>query len=96
MTGQAGGDAVQPVAERRAAADDGGLLGEDQEGGLEGVLGILVVAQEPFANAQDERPVACDKCGKGRLIPAGAVQLQELVVGPVIGLGRGQGPKQMA
>src|SRR5262249_11468949 len=40
------GDAVQPAGQRLGLADGGGLAGQDEEGGLEGVLAVLLVAQD--------------------------------------------------
>src|SRR5262249_2600720 len=51
---RAAGDAEQPARQRGAAADRGGLAGQDQEGGLEGVLGVLLAVQQAAADAPDE------------------------------------------
>jgi hypothetical protein len=92
VSGQTRGDAVKPVPQRGAPADVGGPLGEDEKGGLEGVLGIFAVAQESLAHTQDQGPVAGDQRGEGFFVPASAVQIEKLVVGPLVG----QSPHQVA
>ena len=56
--GQAEGDLEQPAGHRLRVADRAGLPGQHQEGGLEGVLGVLVVVQHAAADAQHHRAVA--------------------------------------
>jgi hypothetical protein len=51
LQGGAAGDAVQPVADQLAGHDRGRPAGEDEEGGLEGVLGVLLVGQHAAADA---------------------------------------------
>ncbi len=59
---------VEPGAEQVRIADRPSLLGQHEEDGLEGVLGMLVVAQELPADAQHHRPVAGHDRGEGGLI----------------------------
>jgi hypothetical protein len=40
LEGRAAGDAVEPTSQRCGLANRGGLAGEDEEGGLEGILGV--------------------------------------------------------
>ena len=75
---------VEPGAQQVGVADGEGLAGEDEEDGLEGVLGVVPVAQELSADAQDHRPVARHERGEGGIpgrIAAGGEPLQELAVG---------------
>src|SRR5262249_17801006 len=76
--GYAVGDPVQPVGDRALLADGAGLFGEDEEGGLERVLRVLLVPQEVPADAQDERAVARQQGGERGLILLGAEGLQGL------------------
>jgi hypothetical protein len=56
------------------------LAGEDQEGGLEGVVGVVAVAENAPANAKHHRPVAADQARKGGLVSAGQEALHKLAV----------------
>ena len=55
--GHPAGHAVEPAAEPIAPADRAGPAGQDQECGLEGVLGVVGVAERAPADAPDHRPV---------------------------------------
>ena len=63
------GDPVQPVADHLPRRDGRRLADEDEEGGLEGVLGV-VVAQQAAAHAPHHRAVPLDEGGEGRLVAA--------------------------
>ena len=63
-----GCDAIEPGGEPVGVAERAGLAGQDEEGGLEGVLGELVVAQELSADAQDHRAMAGNQRGEGGLV----------------------------
>ena len=69
-------DAVEPVAQQLGLAERPGLAGQHEEDGLEGVLGVLVVAQELPADAQHHRPVAGHQGGErglaGLVVPPAA------------------------
>src|SRR5262249_5840754 len=54
-----------------------------EEGGLEGVLGVLVTAENPAADAPDHRAVPADQGRQRCLVPAAEKSLQQLPVGPV-------------
>jgi hypothetical protein len=56
------------------------VAGQDEESGLEGVLGVLVVAQDVAADAPDERAVALHERGKGVLLLAVGEALEQLLV----------------
>src|SRR5262249_37229941 len=61
-------------------AKRGRLANQDQEGGLEGVLGVLVGAEDAAANAPDHGAMPLHQGGKGCLFPAGDVALEQLPV----------------
>jgi hypothetical protein len=52
------GDTVQPARQRSVLADGSHPSRQDEEGGLEGVLGVLLVPEQSPANAQHHRPVS--------------------------------------
>ena len=62
--------AVEPVADQGPGPDGGGLGSQDEEGGLESVLGVVVVAQHAPAHAQHHGTVAPDQGFKGGLLAA--------------------------
>jgi hypothetical protein len=61
------GDAVQPAGHRLALADGGGAAGQDQEGGLESVLGVVLVVQDVPADAPHQPAVTVQQRCKGVL-----------------------------
>jgi hypothetical protein len=63
------GDAVQPAADHLSRRNGSGLADEDKECGLEGVVGVVVVSQQPAAHAQDHRPMPAHQGFKGRFVP---------------------------
>ena len=81
-------DAEEPAPDRLATTDRAGLAHQDQEGGLEGVVGVVRVAQELPADAQDHGPVSFDQDGEGGLRRIRIVPRQK----PVQELAIGQGP----
>jgi hypothetical protein len=80
---QAVGDLVQPVAHGLGLADRVGLAGEDEEGGLESVLGVVQAAEHAPADAQDHGAVPLDQGGEGRLLPPLGEALEQLRVAEV-------------
>ena len=83
LGGDPAGDPVEPGGDRAAVADRAGLAGQDEEDGLRGVLGVVAVAEDPAAGAQDHRRVTLDQDaegGLGRFIAASVVARQEGVV----------------
>ena len=78
-------DQVQPPADRPVPVEVGGLAGEDDEGGLEGVLGVGRGPQRPPAVAPDGRPVAADQGGERSLIAVGGVLAEQFAVRPAVG-----------
>jgi hypothetical protein len=86
LAGRAAGDAVEPVGELLARADGGGLGGQDEEGGLEGVLGVLAVSGDAQAGAEHHRAVPPHQRREGRLVAGRDERLQQEGVGarPVV------------
>ena len=77
---------MEPGTQRIPHPERPGLLDQDQERGLEGILCIVRVDQHAPADAQDHRPVPLDQDREGqlgRLAPVGREPLQELAVGQV-------------
>jgi hypothetical protein len=92
-SGDTAGNAVEPAAERALMVEAGGLAGEDEEGGLEGVLGVLHVAKDAAAQAEHERSVSLDEGGEGGLLTAVDESLQQVRIG---GVRPGQGGEPAA
>ena len=83
LLGRAHGDAVEPARDLLPAHDRGRLPGQDQEGRLEGVLGLVRIAQDAAADAQHHRPVPLHQLGEcllGRLVPTREESLEQLLV----------------
>jgi hypothetical protein len=55
---------VEPGGDLLAAHDRGGLPRQDQERGLEGVLGVVGIAEDASAGAQHHRPVPAHQLGE--------------------------------
>jgi hypothetical protein len=78
---------IEPAAHRLAIGDRGRFTGEDEEGGLESVFGVLRMAQNPAADAQHHRAVSPYQGGEGGLIAAGDEAREELAIRQVIPAG---------
>src|SRR5262245_48406541 len=72
-----------------------GLPREHQECGLESVLGILGLMQDPLANAQDHRAMPGQQLGEGRFIPFAGKSLKEFAVGQRPGPSPGNEPAKV-
>jgi hypothetical protein len=92
-SGDAAGNAEEPAAEGALTVEAGGFTGEDEEGGLEGVLGVLLVTQDAAAQAEHERSVALYEGGEGGLLTAVDESLQQVRIG---GVRPGQGGEPAA
>jgi hypothetical protein len=57
-----------------------GLPRQDEEGGLEGILGGMSVAQHASADAKYQRPMPAHKNFNGGLVPASQEPLQKLAI----------------
>jgi hypothetical protein len=80
------GDPVQPAAEHVLFADLGGVLCQHHESGLEGVLGVLDLAQRMPTDAPNQARVPPHQGGEGSLVALAGELTQQLGVGqfPVI------------
>jgi hypothetical protein len=74
------GHAIEPTAYRRALANGAGLAGEDQKGRLKNVLGVLVMVEDPPADAQDRRSMPFHEGGEGGFVAAAREALEQLTV----------------
>jgi hypothetical protein len=75
------GNPVEPTGNGLTLADRTGPPRQDEECGLERILGVVLVAEDLTANAQHHRPVSLDQrreAGLGRLIATRDEPLQEL------------------
>src|SRR5438093_4618874 len=61
-------DFIKPAAEGTLLDNGPSFAGQDQKRSLECVLGILLVAQHPPANTEDQRTMSPDQGLKGRVI----------------------------
>jgi hypothetical protein len=78
------GDAVEPGTQEIGLAQRGGFAGKDQECRLEGVLGVVRVAEQALTDAKNQRPMPDDQGREGRfrfLASASAEPFQQLAVG---------------
>ena len=67
LAARAEGDAIEPVAEQVGVADRLRFLSQDQEDSLHGVFGVVAIAQQLVAHAQDQPAVAEYQPGERRL-----------------------------
>jgi hypothetical protein len=75
---------MEPRAQGVAHPERPSFARQDQEGGLESVLRILLVAKDCAANAEHERTVPLDEGGEGqlgRLASTRREPLQQLAIG---------------
>src|SRR5207237_710875 len=78
-----------PWSDRRRFA------GEDQKGRLEGVLGVVMIADDTTADAEDHRPVATDKGCKRRFVLLLDEGRQQLPIRPACSIVPQHGPAKM-
>ena len=72
VDGDPQGDTMQPAPDGLLPAHGNGSSDEDQKGCLERVFGVVLVAQNRAADAEDHRPVPIDQGGErrsSRLVP---------------------------
>ena len=72
---------MQPGPQRDVAAERPRFLDEDQERGLEGILGIVRILQDAPADAQDHRPVPRHQDLERRGVLPGGEALEQLRIG---------------
>ena len=85
--------AVEPGGQRIPPPDRSRLAGQDEEGGLEGVLGVVHVTEHAPADAEDHRPVSFHQRGEGQLgglAVAGREPVEQLPVGQPADRPRGE------
>ncbi|HEY8502999.1 MAG TPA: hypothetical protein VIL46_00355 [Gemmataceae bacterium] len=78
---------MEPACDVAALADRSRPLGEHQEGGLEGVLRVVLAAQQPAADGQHHRPVPLQKRPEGVGVAAAGEAVEEVAVALVGGQG---------
>jgi hypothetical protein len=81
---------VQPAAQRGGFADGGGVLGQQKEGRLEDVLGVVQAAEHAATDAEHQAAVALDECRERPLVVLPSESGQQFRVGPVRILRDGQ------
>jgi hypothetical protein len=65
FSSDADGDTVQPGAELVWLSDQAGAAGEDEEDGLEGIFGRVVVVEQVPADPEDKPAVTGDQGREG-------------------------------
>jgi hypothetical protein len=78
---QAVRDCIQPVPQWLATVKRGSLAHQDEERGLEGILGGLSVVQHAAADTEDHRSVPSHQRLEGHLVAHGRVTLEQLPLG---------------
>ena len=87
------GDAMQPIGKGVAPLPVLRLASQNEECTLEGVLSVMLVAQDPAGDPKNHRPMASDQGSEGVLI----VVLHEPAHEPAVGLvGHGRWAYQSA
>jgi hypothetical protein len=81
--GDAAGCAVQETRQRFAATDSSGPARQYQEGRLKGVVGVMDIAQQAAADAEDERAVPLEKRGEGGFVALLGEAVQQLTIGQI-------------
>ena len=71
---------MQPVPTTAREASAAGPADQHQERGLEGVVGVVRVAQDAPADAQHHGSVPAHEDGKGGLVMPGQETLEQLAV----------------
>jgi hypothetical protein len=63
------GHTVEPVADHLPLPDSTGLLDENKECSLKGVLGVVIIAKDTATNSPDHRPVTLNQGRDSGLVP---------------------------
>ncbi len=74
------GHAVQPARQRVAPPDRSGRPGQDEERGLESVLGLVMIAQDRLTDPTDHGPVPFHQRRERQLVSPGCEHLQQVPV----------------
>ena len=86
------GDPVEPVARAGPAGRwSAAFADQDEEGGLERVLGVVGVAEDAAADAQHHRPVPADERGERGLVAGVEEPAEQFGVGRTGAVGGGSG-----
>ena len=72
---------MQPAPERALHPYRSGLAGQEQERGLEGVVGIVGIIQHAATDTQDHRAMPPDECLEGQFVAMEDVSFQQPGVG---------------
>ena len=75
------GHAVQPVADLCSGPDGRRLADEDEESGLERILGVVVIAQNTAADAPDHSGMPAHEHFESRCVLPAEEALQQLPIG---------------
>ena len=75
------GHPVEPVGKQLPRGNRRRPADEDEEGGLKGILGVVVVVEDTAAHTPHHRPMPPHKGCKSRLVTAADVVLQKLLIG---------------
>jgi hypothetical protein len=94
--GRPPGDLMEPGPERAGQDERARPPGEDEEGGLEGVLGGLRVPEGPAADPEHHRPVAVDEHRERELRPLAVPPYEPLEELRVRALADGTGGEEHA
>ena len=79
---------MKPASDRALLTNGTGLSGQNQEGGLKNVLGIMDVPQHSTTNAQHQLAVPPKQRREGRLVAPESELLQQLLVELAVFTGR--------
>jgi hypothetical protein len=72
---------MQPTPDGRRLADRRRLANQDEEGGLESVLCVGVIAENAAANIQDHWTVPAEQHSEGRLVSMVTELPEQMLVG---------------
>ncbi len=87
------GNAVQPVAHHLPWHNGGGLTSQNEEGCLEGIFAVVVIAKHSAAHAQHHRAMPPHQSFKGRFLATTEVALQQFPIRQAGGVTQDQSPK---
>jgi hypothetical protein len=90
------GDALKPTAQGIWTGDRHRLAGQDEEGGLEGILGGVLVSQDAKTHVEDQGLIADDDLAERAFIAVFNEAAQQRVYGRVVVLRHSQQPTNVA
>jgi hypothetical protein len=77
------GNGMEPASDRGRLTERRCFAQQDQESGLEGILGVVGITQNPPADAPNQRPMAAHQTGKRAFVLLPAQLLEQLAVAAV-------------